>query len=97
MTTAIKFESPEAKAQYEAKILKAHNVAVGQVYMDNDPRENGRKLTVLGVATKPGKATCAFTHQGRVVGKTTYISFKRLATKRLFTLIEWRVRIPHRP
>lgn len=86
----MKFETPEAKAEFEAGIRKAHNVAVGQVYIDNDARENGRRLTVLGVATKPGKATCAFTTpEGRVVGKTTYISFKRLATKRLFTLIEY--------
>lgn len=85
---ALTFETTEAKAQFEADILKAHNVAVGQTYIDNDRRENGRRLTVLAIDRQPGKAACALTtSEGRVVGRTTYISFTRLATKSLFTLI----------
>jgi hypothetical protein len=62
----------------------------GQVYLDNDKRMQGRRLKVLSVAgQKPGRAACSSCDiTGRCFGPTAWISFKRLASKRLFTKVE---------
>lgn len=69
----------------EEQIRHTYNIAADQIYRDNDRRHPGRRLRVLGVATKPDKATCATVNGGRL-GATLYISFRRLANKRLYTL-----------
>lgn len=77
------------KAQIEASVWEQFKVRPGQVYLDNDRRMAGRRVKIHGVTLKEGKAsgqTCA--SNGRCFGNTVWISFKRLATKRLFTLIE---------
>lgn len=74
----------------ERQAKEQYGIEVGQVYFDNDPREKGtRRVRVLGLDTKPGKATCATCDvHGKPIGHTLYISLRRLATKRLFTRIE---------
>lgn len=76
------------KEAIEQKVETEFGVKPGYVYFDNDKRMTGRRIKVLGVTLKPGKASCAACDQtGRVIGHTVWVSFKRLATKRLFTRI----------
>jgi hypothetical protein len=81
--------SNDDKDALERQVLEAHGVAPGQVYLDNDKREKGlRRIKVLGVTLKPGKASCAnCDRDGRNLGRTLWISFERLANKRLYTRI----------
>lgn len=82
-------ETTDAKEALEAEIRAKYGVAVGHVYLDNDKRMTGRRIKVLGVTLKPGKASCSNSDiHGRCFGPTVWISFKRLATKRLFTKVE---------
>src|SRR5262249_51118352 len=76
--------------EVERHVLETYGIAPGQIYLDNDPRETGRRIKVLGVKTKATKASCATCDRdGRTLGsKTLWISFKRLSTKRLYTRIE---------
>jgi len=70
------------KEQLEAQIMAQYGVAVDQIYADNDKREVGRKIRVLGVTTKPGKASCAScTADGSHLGRTLWIRFDRLNSK----------------
>lgn len=77
----------DPKTELETLILAQYGVAPGQVYRDLDPRMEGRQVKVMGVTLKPGKASCANYAGGRTIGKTVWISFKRLANKRLFALV----------
>jgi hypothetical protein len=73
----------------QQKVLTEFGIEPGQIYLDNDKRMTGRRLKVLSVASKPGKAACSSCDiHGRCFGPTAWISFKRLSTKRLFTRIE---------
>jgi hypothetical protein len=76
------------KEAIEQKVEADFGIKPGQVYLDNDKRMTGRLIKVLGVTLKPGRASCAACDQtGRAIGHTVWVSFKRLATKRLFTRV----------
>lgn len=72
-----------------AKVFAEFGIEVDQIYLDNDKREHGRRIRVLSVTSKPGKAACASCdREGRNLGKTLWIQFKRLSTKRLYTHVD---------
>lgn len=78
----------DTKTELETNILARYGIALGQVYRDLDPRMTGRQVKVLEVSVKPGRARCVNYAGGQTIGKAVHISFKRLANKRLFTLVE---------
>ncbi len=70
------------------RIKAQYKVEVGQIYLDNDKREQGmRRIRVLSVVSKEGKACCAnCDRDGRQLGKTLWIRFDRLASN-AYTLV----------
>jgi hypothetical protein len=70
----------------ETNVRATYGIAVDQIYQDNDKRES-RRVRVLSVQSRPGKAACASCDpQGGHLGRTVWISFVRLSNKRFFTL-----------
>lgn len=65
------------------------NIEPGQIYLDNDKRSTyARRIKVLDVNSKPGKAKCSTCNSnGSLIGNTLWIKFERLANKRLYTRI----------
>lgn len=73
----------------EADILARHGVKPRQIYISLDPRDKaiGRRVMVLSVSKKQDKAACAScSPDGRNICQTVWITFERLANKKLFTL-----------
>lgn len=80
------------KEQYEKEVKEKYGIEVNQVYLDRDKRmyNGNRKVRVVGLCTKDGKATCEhyFSTGYRSFVTPTYISFKRLSNKKLFTKLD---------
>jgi len=80
------------KEQLEQQIKETYGIEVNQVYLDRDKRmySGNRKIRVVGVCFKEGKATCEhyIDSQWKSGLPVTYISFKRLSNKKLFTKLD---------
>ena len=70
------------KEETEAEIFSKYGIAPRQIYQDNDKRESHRRIMILGVTAKDGKASVASCDgQGGHWGKTSWIRFDRLNSK----------------
>lgn len=80
------------KEELEKYIKDTYGIEFNQVYLDRDKRmsSGNRRLRVVGVCDKEGKATCEryFGEQWKSEGPVTFISFKRLSNKKLFTKLD---------
>lgn len=69
----------------EQHVLKTYGIQTNQIYQDTNKRNGFRKLIVLSVASKPGKAACATCDEnGYNRGRTLWIQFTRLSDKSLY-------------
>ena len=70
----------------EKEVFEKFGIEAHQVYKDLDKREVGRAVKVLSVTSRENKACCKL-DDGKPNSKTLWISFDRLANKKLYELV----------